>query len=574
MSYSKGRAIGRCLTLLLSLLLPQAIAATPVLSLQSLPDSPLGRQLTYLQEGATPLSLPEAIQAAREGRFLASARDVLGFGIGSPPVWVHLRLGNASPDPLPRRLTIGQAWLDRIDVHLVHDGTVTARWATGDETRGMPYLDDALGYVFDLPIPTGSSELFIRVSTHDPLVLNIALHSPEAAIALAKKQHYGYGLLYGFLLALVGYNLMLYAGLRQKSQLLYALYLLMFIALNLAYTGRGAVWLWPDAPWFQRYVILILMVMFTHSGLRFAESFLGLAEHAPRLGRAVRIAWWAGPLGILALAALDWHEAAAWFAFVVVTLFVFTMVALGGAMVRQGHRAARYFLVASLSAMVGAGLTDFTVLGILPFNAATFHGLEIGIMLDATLLALALAYFVRVQVSERERAHLLARTDPLTQLFNRRAFLDLAEPLFETARRHNRPLSIIVLDLDHFKALNDRHGHTAGDQALIALGQLLLQTARRGDVVARWGGEEFLVLLPETGLDAAAVLAERLRENVSNLRIVPAPELALSASLGVAECSGCTDLTGLIADADAALYHSKSRGRNCISVANLAGHSA
>jgi diguanylate cyclase (GGDEF)-like protein len=542
----------------------------PVPSLLSLPDTPLGRHFSYLREERDAMGLAEAMRARRDGRFQASEREVLGFGIGAPPVWVFLRLDNPTSLPQPRRIAIGQAWLDRIEVYLVRDGTVAASWITGDEIPGMPLLDDALGYVFDFSFPPGVTELYVRAATKDPLVLNLGLHTPQAAAVLAKTRHYGYGLLYGFLLALTGYNLMLYAGLRQKSQLLYAIYLLSFVGLNASYTGRGATWLWSDAPEVQRYVILVFMVLFTHSGLRFAEFFLDLARQAPRLRNVVRGGYWAALIGIGLLVALDMHEGAAWFAFVVITLFIFGMVGLGIIMVRKEYPAARYFLIAALSAMFGTALTDFTVLGILPFSVVSFHGMEIGVMLEATLLALALAYFVRVQVSEREQAQQLARTDPLTQMCNRRAFTELAEPLFETAGRHGRPLSVVMIDLDHFKGLNDHHGHAVGDKALVALGGLLRETARRGDTVARWGGEEFVLLLPETGLNDAAMLAERLRERITLLRLDRMPKLALSASLGVAERGEHESLEKLIADADTALYQAKSLGRNRVCLAQTA----
>ena len=548
--------------LLVLLVLPLAARGESVLSLYSLQDEPLGRHMSYLQESAGPLGLHDAIRAWRAGRFRASDREVLGFGIGSPPVWVHMRVENPFPLPQRRQLTIGQSWLDHIEVHLVRQDESTGYWFAGDTLPGMPRLDDALGFVFDITLPPGVSDFYIRVTTDDPLVLAVGLHTTAATSKLLRQNYYGYGLLYGYLLALVGYNLMLFAGLRQKTQLRYAVYLLAFIAVNLAYTGRGAAWLWPDMPGFQRYVIYILMVLTAHSGLRFAEAFLDLAERAPKLARALRIVSWTSTLTILALAMADWQTGAAFIAFIAVTLFVFVMIGLGVFMVRRRYIAARYFLAAAVAAMLGITATDLTVLGIIPFHALGFHGSEIGLMLDATLLALALAYFVRIQISEREKAHRLARTDPLTQLLNRRALLELAQPPFQTAVRHNQPMSAILLDLDHFKALNDRHGHAAGDEALVATGLFLQKAARVGDVAARWGGEEFLILLQETDLNSAAIFAERLRSGIEALRIAAVPGLVLNASFGVAERSPGDDLSRLIANADEALYQAKALGRN------------
>lgn len=142
----------------------------------------------------------------------------------------------------------------------------------------------------------------------------------------------------------------------------------------------------------------------------------------------------------------------------------------------------------------------------------------------------------------------------------------MAKAIWSTSRRNGRELSVIILDLDHFKSINDRHGHAAGDAALVATARALAHSARQGDIVARWGGEEFLFLLPETKLEAAIAMAERLKEAISQIRVPSASEeIALTASFGVAQKSGHENLEELISEADALLYQAKQAGRNRIS---------
>jgi diguanylate cyclase (GGDEF)-like protein len=187
-------------------------------------------------------------------------------------------------------------------------------------------------------------------------------------------------------------------------------------------------------------------------------------------------------------------------------------------------------------------------------------------LVDATLLALALTYQIRSIRLEHQLAEQLAAHDPLTGLDNRRAFLEKAQQVWSTAQRNQRDLSVIILDLDHFKSINDRHGHAMGDKALIVTAGILADSARDGDIAVRWGGEEFLLLLPETKLGAALVMAERLQKLISEIRL-PARdgEITFTASFGVAHKARHENLDSLIAEADSLLYRSKEEGRNRIS---------
>jgi diguanylate cyclase (GGDEF)-like protein len=155
-------------------------------------------------------------------------------------------------------------------------------------------------------------------------------------------------------------------------------------------------------------------------------------------------------------------------------------------------------------------------------------------------------------------------SDHLTGVANRRAFFEAAELELNRNRRAPRPTALILVDADHFKRINDRHGHPGGDAVLRHLGQLLAATFRQVDVVARVGGEEFAVLLPSSSLDGAAAVAERLRQLVADDPVVfDGAQIACTISAGVAVCDGeKTGLDTLMKRADRALYAAKAAGRN------------
>ena len=166
--------------------------------------------------------------------------------------------------------------------------------------------------------------------------------------------------------------------------------------------------------------------------------------------------------------------------------------------------------------------------------------------------------------AEASRRLKQANTDNLTGLFNRHKGWEILEHEITRATRYHRPMSIILLDIDSFKNINDTYGHLAGDQILRAVADIARETVRTVDNPVRWGGEEFVILLPDTELDAALQVAERLRESIAQAVIRFADEeLHITASLGVAAKDGNTpDIETLLARADQAMYIAKYLGRN------------
>lgn len=168
-----------------------------------------------------------------------------------------------------------------------------------------------------------------------------------------------------------------------------------------------------------------------------------------------------------------------------------------------------------------------------------------------------------------DRVKELATRDELTGAFNRRHIVGQLERQLAAKLRHGTVASLVMFDLDHFKKINDRYGHPVGDQALRETVRAIAAELREGDVLARFGGEEFLVLLPMTGLDAARLLAERLRLALAGVVLAAgSDEVFLRASFGVAELASTETVAGWLGRADAALYLAKERGRDCVVVAD------
>ncbi|HEX5806267.1 MAG TPA: GGDEF domain-containing protein [Macromonas sp.] len=190
------------------------------------------------------------------------------------------------------------------------------------------------------------------------------------------------------------------------------------------------------------------------------------------------------------------------------------------------------------------------------------------------LVAMQVLFFsVLMLVNEYLNTELrrLAQIDPLTDVYNRRAFLDLLDKAVSLGQRHQTAVPLLLIDLDHFKAINDTHGHLQGDQALRHFVGVVQSIIRCEDVLGRLGGEEFAIFLPKTDFAQACTMAERLRAAVARADLaVDGTPVPLTISIGVTACRNRSDIEAAIQRADAAMYRAKEQGRNRVVAAPLA----
>lgn len=235
----------------------------------------------------------------------------------------------------------------------------------------------------------------------------------------------------------------------------------------------------------------------------------------------------------------------------------------------------QYFLVAGFSMMVVA----FAALLIGTLQRAdqvtsimTPHPAQILLFLVSAISVVVVSMGLVVMNKERadERNHKLAMRDELTGLINRRSLLESLEQHLSTAKRHGQPLSVLMIDIDFFKHVNDSHGHLAGDKVLRAMVDTIAQRTRTQDLLGRLGGEEFLVILPNTTVEGALRLAETLRKAVEVMpfQVVSGEPIAITVSMGLCALSQLPDpqCDDLIGAADQAMYRAKAAGRNRVEV--------
>ncbi len=472
-------------------------------------------------------------------------------------------------------------WIVHLDTIIDH-GTLDVLSPTG-ETRAqvpigmeIPVAKRAV-HTYDDRVPLPASvragdTIVLSFQASRAHVLTFELRTARSLRALDDidaATYYGpLTFLNGMLLAMALFNILLYALLRKRYYLLYSLSMLAMIAFETIQSGVAWTLVWPglsvrdDAPAYVAYVVYFALVT------AFARSFLALPE-VSRIADRVLLA----ALGVLALDALLYVgfpgllAAHGLWSFVdpfSVTLMLGALLGAGIVAWKQNALSARYYVIGFGGAAVGLLLGEAADYGLITLGV--WHDLcsELGVAWEAIFLAFALAE--RIRVAEREAARLseYAYRDQLTGVSNRRSFDEALENEWRRSARSGSPLSLVMIDIDHFKVYNDRFGHQQGDWALRSVALEIARAARRpGDFAARYGGEEFALVLSDTSADGAFLAAQTIRRSIRALGIA-FDEKSLTVSVGCATLVPTEDSSSaeLIAAADAALYAAKGAGRD------------
>lgn len=476
---------------------------------------------------------------------------------------------------------------------------------------------------FSVPPQPGPHVHYLRLASHSVLTAPLTLWRPEAFAERDRDAQLVLGLFYGLALALVAYNLMLFSTVRDSTYLIYVLYATAFGLFLFGYDGFAYQYLWPGSPWWANHAAATTLSLALALGALFARTFLDMRRIAPRADRVV-LAIVAAGFGLAVCSATGWLltygtvlRTVSVLGFGIAALSTFIAVRA----LIDGYRPARYFLLAWAALLVFILLGALRNFALVPTNFVTIYGLHVGFALDVLLLSFALGD--RILILRRERAqahadaleaqqrlleatrekerelatHIAARTvelnkanerlraeaserellmeqlrrqeqhlrfmaqhDPLTGLPNRLSMQQRLSLALELAKRNRKKVAVMMVDLDEFKRINDTRGHPAGDQALVQLAARLRTSVRGSDTVARYGGDEFVILAGELDrAEDASMVAEKVADMISVPMSMAGGPAKVSCSIGISvypdDAEGGEELIAL---ADKAMYASKA----------------
>ncbi|MBI5005585.1 MAG: diguanylate cyclase [Nitrosomonadales bacterium] len=555
----------------------------------------------YLQLHEDPDGTQQFGDIARQRDWLSPAGMQGAINIGySRSVW-WLRLDIESDTPLSRYLEIGYPSLDSVEVFVPHAGGEHLHLQAGDLQPFSQRLLPHRNLVFPVEFPAGKSSLYMRISSAGSLTIPASIWEPRTFHLHNQTSYAALAIYFGMLIALGSYNLLLYFSLRDRTYLYYVLFLASMAIGTASLDGLAGQFIWPDWPTWTHLALPIGMAMSGLLAACFVRSFLDSRQNSPRTDVILKsfIAWFAVSI-LLNLASYQWAE-------IMTSLggMGFSTIALtiGVISYRRGYPGARYFLLAWTSMLTGSILLAARNFGWVPTNFITIHGLQIGSALEMLLLSYALADRINAlrrakeladarllqmqqenvaallrseqelekRVAERTqelaeanaRLEGLSRQDPLTGLGNRNELEEAWEKMEGHARRHDRNIVILLMDLNNFKPINDTHGHHVGDHVLIEVAARLHKNMRVTDTVVRLGGDEFVILANDIATnEGIGALEDKIREVISEPIRIDDSVLQVGVSIGFARYpSDGTTLSDLMQHADSAMYQDK---RQCI----------
>lgn len=580
--------------------------------------------LTYLVDSKESYSIDD-ILGLTNGNWQQPKQKQPSLGISNELHWFKFSL-NTNPTNNPRFLEIDYPLLDNVNLWFVQDNNVLAQYTVGDT---MPYTQRVIEHEnFVFPVPTNARliDVYINLHTKGATRLPLNIWPQQDYLVFTGENGLLMGGFFGLLLAMGLSSLFLYLTTRSPKFLLYVGYII-FIGLTLsAIQGLGYRYIWPNSPWFQQHAVGIFANLTVCFSILFCDGLLNVKSFSTKLSKLLRIV---ASVFVLGLIVSVFYPLPVFLTTFLVILCISELIILAVVfwLWVQGLSLAGYYTVATALLFFSGFALSLDALDIFHFNLPSYHLLMLGAGIETLLLALILAighnqqrqtllntqaellskerqaqdvqksllalqentteeleYKVQERTLELEIAlRELSETnrelqekntlDALTGIRNRSYFDKKYQAEVRRSRREQTQLSVVMIDIDHFKNVNDQYGHLVGDECIKSVASTLEKALKRpSDDVCRFGGEEFALILPSTDLEGALDLVEQLRAEIEKTSIQAEDltvNITISAGIGsaIAELNQEEDM--ILALADKQLYLAKNAGRNNVQGSQL-----
>ena len=576
--------------------------ATPQLILSENLSSYTNFDLEYLEEKSKKALTIEEVSASE---FDCIQANSFSIGYKRKPVWFKFTIYNDSAKETETILEMTEMFHRTVDLYATSHNSLKEVKNGLDIPISEREIEKANpSFMLSLK-PFETKDIYIRVTSTYSIFGSIQLKKPKQFLKDTQIHNNILIFYFGAILIIALYNLFIFLFLKEKIYLYYVGYVLSFGLWVSLY--KGLLFYYIDSETFDllQITVPVLYLML----ILFSQAILETKIHFPRINRTLNGFIWIISFSLIVMLT-DLHSGLNFMSLCTMFLMPFLLfTAIFTA--SKGHKIAKIYLLVLFISFIGMSLLSMLSLGLMPYSILISYAPVIGSFFEIILFSFLLAYRINLfreetlagqtklleqqrtensrlfhTVSEKtlalnkankelskelaEKEELAknlkhyASTDTLTGLMNRRTYFKACEKEIKSATRYKTKLSYLTIDIDKFKKINDTYGHPFGDEVIRSLGALLIENSRSADYVARIGGEEFAVLMPETDVDAAYHLADRLRANIAKHKIIYENKvIQITVSMGLSHLSEeDKDIETIVKRSDDALYEAKENGRN------------
>jgi diguanylate cyclase (GGDEF)-like protein len=583
------------LVLLFSLLATSFCFAQSTVNLkQVMQGESTALSIYYLEDPQKTYNIDQVQSALLLSKFKPLPDGKSGFGLSASDYWLKITVRNTDDTELLWLLELVHEQWDHVNLYINGE----KKFYAGDH---IPFSQRAFASernVFEITTSAkAEQQLIIHLSYEQPGLAEtqIRLWTVKEYSQYYANQYFIIGTMFGLGVILFFYNLFIGYSTRLAPFFWYSAYLISALFALLTCTGFGYRYLWSNSNWFSDFSPVLFTALVMIMATQFTRSFLHTATESVAIDRLLQLIFIVAGLSIF-FSLLGYRHYAVILALLSMLTSIFFPV-IGWIIYMKGKSYARFYILGWSIWSLGMILAVLQHIGMIPGTLYSGLSTRLCFFIEAALLSFALAdqfnqltkekeeielihiehlekdqqlleQLVTVRTEEleqaRDRAELLARTDPLTNMLNRRAFFECGSVEIERSVRYKSSLAVIMIDLDHFKSVNDNYGHAAGDNTLLTVANTLKEMIRNVDIIGRIGGEEFAVIVPHADLKIATELAQRLRLGIEKAElIIDDKPVNITACFGIASINVKSEsLDDALKRADKALYLAKENGRN------------
>ncbi|MCL6416545.1 sensor domain-containing diguanylate cyclase [Aestuariirhabdus sp. Z084] len=526
--------------------------------------APLWQYAEVLFDPSGALTIEQVRSPARDKEFLPLTKSMLNQGITDHAYWIKVQIKNPTPQAVAWIVTPETSYMDRFDAYLFEDKALPKVFLLSDfkpfSERPIPYRKLNFQHRTD---SGGLTTLYLRAQMvlPDTMTLTFHLWEKEQFYHTLINDYFFYGGYFSALLLLALVCLFLWLSLKESIYGTYLCYILSNVLMWGCLMGFTYQYLLPNYPILNNEIFnpaFLLMALFA---IQFSRQFLNTPDHIPNADMVLRYLAYS-MMVIVGLRLLGVYELVVYLTYIALAALL-VLPWIGWLCYRKGVIYARWYIFAWMIYLIGISGSVLSASGVISWGKAPILYTQIAGLIEILVLAVAMSDKVRQLKTGYERATKESVEDPLTGLGNRRLLEQRFERMVEYCEP-SRPLFLLLLDIDHFKNINDRYGHLAGDAVLERLASIMKWQSRPEDAQVRYGGEEFVLLLSLKDTPEVLQVAERIRDQFAKTpTVIGSMSITHTLSVGIAKVDRSShDLNLALDQADRALYLAKQSGRN------------